>query len=568
MRTHLLLSLIVSLVVFSSVSNAAWQVDGIGVSTSTNYETTQSMTPDDAGGMIVTWHAFRAGTGYDVFAQRISAAGDPLWTTNGVVISGASRDQASPTIIADGAGGAIITWLDDRNCCFNYDIFAQRIDASGVVQWTANGVAICTAAKDQIAPQIVPDGAGGAIIVWEDGRISGLNRDVFAQRINGAGTVQWTANGVALCTASNNQYLPKIISDDAGGAIATWHDFRVAGVPDIFVQRIDGTGAVQWTANGVKLTAFNSEYSPAIDADGAGGAIVSWQDFRTGSGDVFVQRVNAAGVPQWTPNGVKVSAARWDVNGDVASDGTGGAILTWHSIEDEPDAFEYDIFAQRVDATGAIQWGDDGVTISDAEGNQVGSTLIPDGVGGAVIAWEDSVYTNSSNYDIRAQRIDASGVPQWTAGGVSVCTADNEQHHPVLLPDESGGAFVSWEDFRNGSNTDIFALHIGADGTIPTGIGDTPRASAIALTSNYPNPFSARTAFDLDLAIDANVVADVFDVAGRRVRHIELGRLSAGSRAMSFDGIGENGRLLPSGVYFYRITANGASVTQKMVIAR
>jgi flagellar hook assembly protein FlgD len=90
----------------------------------------------------------------------------------------------------------------------------------------------------------------------------------------------------------------------------------------------------------------------------------------------------------------------------------------------------------------------------------------------------------------------------------------------------------------------------------------------MALTSNYPNPFSARTVFDLDLAVDANVVADVFNVAGQRVRHIELGRLSAGSRAMSFDGLGADGRRLPSGVYFYRVTANGASVTRKMVIAR
>jgi flagellar hook assembly protein FlgD len=115
---------------------------------------------------------------------------------------------------------------------------------------------------------------------------------------------------------------------------------------------------------------------------------------------------------------------------------------------------------------------------------------------------------------------------------------------------------------------DIFALQIGPDGTIPTGVGDTPPASAVALRSNYPNPFSAGTTFDLDLSVDANVVVDVYDVAGQKVRHVELGRLSAGSRAMPFDGAGEDGRYLPSGVYFYRVSANGATVTRKMVIAR
>jgi hypothetical protein len=569
MRTHLP-TLIVSLVLLSSVSHAAWQIDGVGVSTSTNYETTQAMASDGAGGVIVTWHEYQNATGYDVFAQRISASGELLWTPGGVPISTVARDQATPSIVSDGAGGAIISWYDDRSCCFNPDIFAQRIDANGAPQWTLDGVAICAAAKEQRWPDIVSDGASGAIIVWEDGRISGLNRDIFAQRINAAGTVQWAADGVALCTAPNNQYIPEMVPDGTGGAIATWQDFRIGGVSDIFVQRVNGAGAVQWTANGVKLSGpASSEYSPAIIADGSGGVIVTWQDFRTGSGDVFAQRVNGAGAPQWTLDGVKISVARWDVNGDVVSDGGGGAIVTWHSIEDGPEAFEYDLYAQRVDASGALQWTPDGIVIKNAGGNQVGSTMVADGFGGAIIAWEDSTRSvTTNNYDIRAQRVDAAATLQWNADGVSICSAVNEQRRPAILSDGAGGAIVSWEDFRSGSNTDIFALHVGPDGTIPTGVGDTPRASAVAITSNYPNPFSARTAFDLDLSVDADVVADVFDVAGRKVRHIEFGRLSAGSRAMSFDGAGDHGRQLPSGVYFYRVTANGATVTRKMVIAR
>ena len=567
MRTRLLLTLIMSLVLLSSVSHAAWQPDGVGVSTSTNYQTTQAIASDGAGGAIVTWHDYRSGTSYDIYAQRISASGSPLWTADGVAISTAVRDQASPTIVSDGVGGAIIAWTDDRTGTFSPDIYAQRINASGAVLWTANGVALCTAAKAQIAPQVVSDGVGGAVVVWEDGRVGGTNRDVYAQRINAAGAAEWTANGVGLCTAANSQYLPKIVSDGAAGAIVTWTDFRIGGVSDIFAQRVDASGAVVWAANGVGLSGpASSEYSPVIVADGAGGAIVTWQDFRSGLADIYAQRINALGAPQWTLNGVVISAARWDVNGQIVADEAGGAIVTWHSIED--DEFEYDLYAQRVDASGAVEWPAGGVAISTAAGNQVVSAMVPDGDGGAIIAWEDSLYDSSSNYDIRAQRVNSSGTAQWTAGGVSVCSAENEQHHPVILADGPGGAIISWEDFRNGSNTDIFALQIGPDGTTPTGVGDTPRASAVSLRSNYPNPFSTGTTFDLDLAVDANVVVDVYDVAGRRVRHAALGRLGAGSRRMAFDGAGDDGRHLPSGIYFYRVRANGVTVTQKMVIAR
>ena len=72
------------------------------------------------------------------------------WSSNPAVntaICIATGDQSSPTIVADGAGGSIITWYDLRSG--SSDIYAQRINAAGVVQWTANGVAICTATGEQ-----------------------------------------------------------------------------------------------------------------------------------------------------------------------------------------------------------------------------------------------------------------------------------------------------------------------------------------------------------------------------------------------------------------------------------
>lgn len=93
----------------------------------------------------------------------------------------AAINEERPTIVSDGAGGAIITWQDLRNG-YNYDIYAQRINASGVVQWTVNGVAICSALNDQLYPTIISDGAGGAIITWQDHR-SGSNLDIYASRV-------------------------------------------------------------------------------------------------------------------------------------------------------------------------------------------------------------------------------------------------------------------------------------------------------------------------------------------------------------------------------------------------
>jgi hypothetical protein len=80
-------------------------------------------------------------------------------------------------------------------------------------------VPLCTATGNQNAPASVSDGAGGAIVTWYDNR--GGDLDIYAQRLNSAGTPQWTADGVALCAATGDQRYPTIASDGAGGAIVT-----------------------------------------------------------------------------------------------------------------------------------------------------------------------------------------------------------------------------------------------------------------------------------------------------------------------------------------------------------
>ena len=106
-----------------------------------------------------------------------------------------------PTITGDDSGGAIITWYRVGT---TPDVYAQRIDVNGVVRWAANGIAISTEAHDQINPTIVNDGAGGAVITWEDFR-NGANFDIYAQRVNASGAVQWAANGVGIATGGRSR---------------------------------------------------------------------------------------------------------------------------------------------------------------------------------------------------------------------------------------------------------------------------------------------------------------------------------------------------------------------------
>jgi len=61
--------------------------------------------------------------------------------------------------------------------------------------------------------------------------------------------------------------------------------------------------------------------------------------------------------------------------------------------------------------------------------------------------------------------------PQWTATGAVVCTAANEQNQPQAVPDGTGGACVAWQDYRNGNNYDLYAQRLKRRGGGPMGGG-------------------------------------------------------------------------------------------------
>ena len=562
------LSLALSLVIASTLpaaSHAQWAADGVALSTGVGNQTGPRAISDGAGGAYVTWSDTRSGT-FDVYAQRVNAGGVVQWTANGEAVRAGTLDQSDPRIVSDGAGGAIIVWVDRRNNG-DTDIYAQRIDGTGTAQWAVNGVEMCGAQNDQFNPNVVSDGAGGAIVTWEDARGgSNMVADVYAQRIDANGVVQWLGDGVAISTAANAQSFPTIASDDAGGAVITWQDYRTGS--DIYAQRVNAAGAVQWTADGLAIcTAANDQSAPAVSSDGAGGAFITWSDARDGFADIYAQRINSGGAIQWTGDGTPVCAAsNGQLAPEIVADGAGGAIVTWID-QRNTGTTDDDVFAQRVNASGAAQWTADGVALCTETGGNVQARIIPDDAGGAVVTWAD-LRAGGLNYDIYAQRINAGGAVQWTGGGVALCTAANGQLDPAIVPDGFGGAMVAWQDLRSNTTFDIYADRVTPGGAIPTAVGRTPAAPSMLAGNGYPNPSSAGTAIDLNLREEADVRVEIFDAAGRRVRAIEMGRVPAGAAQVAFDGRDTHARALPSGVYFCRIRAGTETATRKIVIQR
>jgi hypothetical protein len=510
MRRWTLMALLCLLVAATPVLMQAWRAGAwsgdptanTAICTASGIQQDPQITSDGSGGAIMTWQDERSGN-WDLYARRVDSGGNVQWTTNGVAICTASGNQANQQITSDNSGGAIITWQDERSG--NWDIYAQRVDSGGNVQWTTNGVAISAASNNQMEPEIVSDGSGGAIITWIDRR-SGNHYDVYAQRVDSSGTDNWTADGVPICTASGNHAPCQIASDGSGGAIITWEDDRAGYMQyDVYAQKVDSSGTDNWTADGVPVctNTFN-QMGPLITSDGSGGAIITWteNDYLGFGIDIRAQRVDSGGTDNWTADGVPIctdAADQW--NPEITSDSSGGAIITW----EDSRGSDYDIYAQRVDSGGTDNWTADGVAICSASGDQQLPHITSDGSGGAVITWY--VYWSSpSNDDIYAQRVDSGGTDNWTTGGVAICSASNIQQNPQITSDGSGGAVITWEDSRNSSTSfnDIYAQGVSSSGSLapPT---VTLTSTATSPTKTSPIPMTATFSED----VSGFVVGDI-----------------------------------------------------------
>ena len=538
----------------------------------------------------------------------------------------------------------------------------------GVPSLWAQGIAdvpVCTAAGEQNAPQLTSDGAGGAIITWEDYRAG--NADIYAQRVNATGATLWTANGVAVCTAAGGQSAPQLISDGAGGAIITWYDYR-AGNYDIYVQRVSASGAVHWTSDGVAVctAAGNQEY-PELVSDGTGGAIIVWQSYRAGSTDIYAQLVDALGrlrrvyleirsvrdVPGDQGGWVRITIGRSRLDDELESNYPASTYNIWQRIDDPSFLLlasaegESDGVATLIGGEhrglAALSASASGWPVRELGGRMyldtrdlLGAELPPGAwelVGSfAACQQEEYIYRASTLADSTAAGIPYAvyfvsvhtttpavwyvslpdsgysvdnlppGTPQGFAGeqsfepaGLSLAWDGNAErdlsHYAVyrglsedfvpslenriaapLGPEFfdagwrwDGGYFYKLSALDRNGNESGWALLRPEE---ITGVEDpgTPRASYLA--QNYPNPFNPATTIAFALAGPGRVSLRVYDATGRLVRVLVDQSRAAGRYEEAWDGADSAGRAVASGVYFYRLETGECAETRKMVLLR
>jgi hypothetical protein len=445
---------------------AGWVANGVPVCNADYEQWGPRMVQDGPDGAIVIWLDNRSGSEPDIYGNRIGTDGTIWAGLGGVPVCTAVGSQYDAMVISADTGDVIVAWLDARDGAQR--LYAQKVD-TGTCVWTPDGIDVCPSAAYLYYARMAPDGAGGAIFTWYENRFGSY--DIFAQRIDADGNLVWGPDGIDVCASAGDQYNPEITADGSGGAIIAWWDYR-DGIGDIYAQRVDGDGNLLWDTDGVPVCTDGSEQkNPRLVAASGGGTFVIWSDARTGYEQVFAQWIDEDGASLWQIDGVPVTAtSSYNYSPRLMDDGSGGVIVAWYDNR----SGNPQVYAQRFDSDGNTAWGSNGIMLMDAYSYSYDISMVTDGLGGAIVTADISIDEDSPNH-IYAQRVDRDGNVLW-GPRAAVCLAPGYQYGPDLAPDGSGGAIVAWEDRRAGDGySDLYCQRMS-----PSGLWGNPEPEIIS----------------------------------------------------------------------------------------
>ncbi|MBC8368202.1 hypothetical protein H8E52_12415 [bacterium] len=170
-------------------------------------------------------------------------------------------------------------------------------------------------------------------------------------------------------------------------------------------------------------------------------------------------------------------------------------------------------------------------------------------------------YTEDTGSETMVLLTDSLGNPRWSS------TVIFQPYFEKFYIEASGNGIAGAQPMSGWIDDLFFEGSLGHDGVTSVDIGDNPMAP-IKLLGAQPNPFNPATQIGFELAADAHVRLEIFDLRGRRVRLLLDEYRSAGGGSVEWDGRDDSGRPLTSGVYLAKFSGRGHVDSNKLVLLK
>ncbi len=437
---------------------------------------------DGSDGVIAYWADCRNGSS-DIYAQRISSDGTCLWNINGIMAAGGIGDQGHIEgggfyAASDYEDGFILAWVDNRDAA-NRNLYCQRISGNGQLLWTGDpqGQPLCVTEQEQNTPMIVPDGSGGAFIVWKDRRNEpDYYTDLYCQRLDADGNCFFTENGIPLYTEGFFVQSHQIAIAGTGEFYVVWKDQNELYEYRIHVQKCSGTDSLlyHWgeSSGGIALTEPSLDLENIrIDSHANGGLVVNWNmDHQPPENDIiYTQWINEDGNPVWNDgNPVEIcNDISYRRNHAVAGLTNGNTFVAWLDFRSGSPS----LYRQMITPDGDVTLEDNGELLMEGiDYNARRPQLIRSGPD-YIIGWIDGRCMFSSIPFL--QKIDNNGQVLWETGGISATPSipfgeeDTLYYHTDSLsiaPDSAGGVYCAWANTWDSNYPAVYMQRLSQDG--------------------------------------------------------------------------------------------------------
>lgn len=282
-------------------------------------------------------------------------------------------------------------------------------------------------------------------------------------------TGQWPSDAnvnLTIAEAANEQTQTKVRPTSDGGCYVSWYSTQSGGY-DMWLQRLDRNGVPQWAGGGILVADLahtsSQDYGLAVDADD--NAILAYRDDRPGTSQIGANKVAPDGTLLWGAAGVIVSTTANGSSPRAAALDTGEYVIGW-TTSSSPAS----IALQKLNSAGAAQWAAGGVIISDPPNPTsrpiLLSDLQPSDSGSVIALWMRCTGSNcvTSNRQLSTRKYDSNGAPLWPAivpvfdGTSSI----QNGYFPTFVSDGAGGAVYVW--YETGATRRSLYQHIDASG--------------------------------------------------------------------------------------------------------
>jgi Secretion system C-terminal sorting domain len=483
---HRSLALLTVLLLLAGTATAQWSDDpatNLLLSSGPGEQTTPIVEPTSDGGCWVLYYSNASGN-YDVYLQKLDADGNVQWGNGFLVSDNAQNSWITEWDFAVDANDNAIVCTNDVRDGVDWDVYGYSIAPDGTFNWGADGVTLSNTDADDLAQQIMVASNGDVVFGWMSDSVVNL------RRINPAGADVWDPAIIEI-SSEFPVSIPRFAPTSDGGFLLQYlvaQGSMFWSPKHLYINRFDTAGQPQWAADGVALNVqggFGIQMRPDLISDGNDGAISYWYgDPVFGQLQAYVQHTRNDGIVLWDVDGMLVSTSP-DLHfmPSAALDEANGFIYLVYGTSNGAQS-QYGVGAQKLDMNGNRLWTDNGVVVVPLGDNQPYSEygFLADG-GGVMLSWLENVFGGTDTF-VKAARLDENGTLQW--GGTTQFLSNVESdklHHSAAMT--TNGQLVSvWVDKRNDTSGDLYAQNINPDGTL----GPLPQNDPIYIELLNPSP--------------------------------------------------------------------------------